>query len=72
MGFCVTGRWPVNSPHKGPVTREMFPFDDIIMSQNAGVLVALLLSVITLNFFNHSFSFWAEIITALFFYLLIN
>ena len=23
--------WPVNSPHKGPVTRKMFPFDDIIM-----------------------------------------
>ena len=25
-------RWPVNSPHKGPVTRKMFPFDDILMS----------------------------------------
>ena len=25
-------RWPVNSPHKGPVTRKMFPFDDVIMS----------------------------------------
>ena len=25
-------RWPVNSPHKGPVRREMFPFDDVIMS----------------------------------------
>ena len=24
-------RRPVNSPHKGPVTREMFPFDDVIM-----------------------------------------
>ena len=24
-------RWPVNSPHKGPVTRKMFPFDDTIM-----------------------------------------
>ena len=24
-------RWPVNSPHKGPVTRQMFPFDDVIM-----------------------------------------
>ena len=23
-------RWPVNSPHKGPVTRKMFPFDDAI------------------------------------------
>ena len=25
-------RWPVNSPHKGPVTRKMFPFDDVIMT----------------------------------------
>ena len=24
-------RWPVNSTHKGPVTRKMFPFDDVIM-----------------------------------------
>ena len=23
--------WPVNSPHKGPVTRKMFPFDDVTM-----------------------------------------
>ena len=25
-------RWPVNSQHKRPVTRKMFPFDNIIMS----------------------------------------
>ena len=24
-------RWPVNSPHKGPVVQKMFPFDEIIM-----------------------------------------
>ena len=24
-------RWPVNSPHEWPVTRKMFPFDDVIM-----------------------------------------
>ena len=24
-------RWPMNSPHKGPVTQKMFPFDDVIM-----------------------------------------
>ena len=23
-------RWPVNSPYKRPVTRKMFPFDDVI------------------------------------------
>ena len=26
-------RWPVNSPHKWPVTRKMLPFDDVIMSE---------------------------------------
>ena len=25
-------RWPVNSPHKGPMTRKMHPFDDVIMA----------------------------------------
>ena len=28
--------WPVNSPHKGPVKRKMFPFDDVIMSAEYG------------------------------------
>ena len=23
--------WPVDSPHKGPVSREIFPFDDVVM-----------------------------------------
>ena len=27
-------RWPVNSPRKGPVTRKIFPFDDVIMAWN--------------------------------------
>ena len=27
-------RWSVNSPHKGPVTRKMFPFDDVIMAND--------------------------------------
>ena len=31
-------RWPVNSPHKWPVTRKMFPFDDVIMVKDALVL----------------------------------
>ena len=29
-GLCE-GNSPVNSPHKGSVTRKMFPFDDVIM-----------------------------------------
>ena len=30
---CVRGihRWPVNSPHKWPVTRKKYPFDDVTM-----------------------------------------
>ena len=30
-------RGPVNSPHKWPVTRKMFPFDDVIMSIYAAI-----------------------------------
>ena len=31
-GLCEgIPRSPVDSPHKGPVTRKMFPFDDIVM-----------------------------------------
>ena len=31
-GLCVgNSPGPVNSPHKGPVTRKMIPFDDVIM-----------------------------------------
>ena len=26
-------RWLVNSPHKGPGMRKMFPFDDVIMAE---------------------------------------
>ena len=30
-------RWPVNSSHKGPVTRKVFPFDDVIMIRHQGL-----------------------------------
>ena len=32
-------RWPVISPHKGPVSRKMFPFDDDIMNVNVAVKI---------------------------------
>ena len=33
-GLCVgNSLGPVNSPHKGPVTRKMSPFDDVIMGK---------------------------------------
>ena len=40
-------RWihqcPVDSPHKGPVTRKMFPFDDVIMPHTVIVFTHALL-----------------------------
>ena len=42
-------RWPVNSPHKGPVTWKMFPFDDVIiylLSKSQKAFVAKLLEKI--------------------------
>ena len=32
-------RWPVNFPHKRPVTRKMFPFDDVIMARGSATMV---------------------------------
>ena len=38
-GLCAGNqRGPVNSPHKWPVTRKMFPFDDVIMSSQLSVI----------------------------------
>ena len=49
-------RWPVNSPHKWPVTRKMFPFDDVIMIRwklwGWWLSISLLL--------HHCFFFWEE------------
>ena len=36
-------RGPVNCPHKWPVTRKMFPFDDVIMLSNHQVWVVQIL-----------------------------
>ena len=38
-------RWPVNSPHKGPITRKMFPFDAVTME-----LAAMRLPYVVLTF----------------------
>ena len=38
-------RWPVNSPHKGPVTRKMIIFDDAIMSYSKIALGSLSLDL---------------------------
>ena len=34
-------RWPLNSPHKRPVTRKMFPFDNVIM-QGKGLMADMI------------------------------
>ena len=34
-------RWPVDSPHKGPWTRKMFSFDDVIMNKFCHVAVEI-------------------------------
>ena len=48
-------RWPVNSPHKWPVTRKMFPFDDVIISLSANALKGTtnLNSSVSRNLINH-------------------
>ena len=39
--------WPVNSPHKWPVTRNMFPFDDVIMNLRVTYSVPFASSIVT-------------------------
>ena len=33
-------RWPVDSPHKGPVKRKMYPFHDVIMKDQRTVIIS--------------------------------
>ena len=39
-------RRPVNSPHKGPVTRKTFPFDDVIMNYRCLCILHFVVPVI--------------------------
>ena len=53
LGFvCGIHRWPVNSPHKWPVRRKLFPFDDVIMFHST---LLILKKILTLWSW-----FWAE------------
>ena len=45
-------RGPVNSPHKWPVTRKVFPFDDVIMDIELTVIPALINSHIPCKVLN--------------------
>ena len=42
--------WPVNSLHKWPVTRKMFPFDDVIMRLGHSVVIYIVNYYIVENF----------------------
>ena len=47
-------RWPVNSPHNGPVTRKMFPFDDVIMKlQNKCIHAVHIERLFSIYMFKH-------------------
>ena len=47
-GLCVgNSPGPVNSPHKGPVTRKIFPFDDVIMVLPLGIYHKLITAFVT-------------------------
>ena len=46
-------RGPVNSPHKWPVTRKIFPFDDVIM-----LTWFILYDTIHLYIYVHIFETW--------------
>ena len=45
-------RWPVNFPHKWPVTRKIFPFDDVIMP----ISLSCCLEWVNIHFFTDKFT----------------
>ena len=55
-------RWPVNSPHKGPVTRKMFPFSwrhrGILLTNSPGVGVSKPISPVPIFFEFPLVTYW--------------
>ena len=58
-GLCVgNSPGPVNSPHKGPVTRKMFPFDDVNTDKAINLRIVVRSDEISsINFIN---TLWAR------------
>ena len=57
-GLCAgNSPGPVNSPHKRPVTRKMFPFDDVIM-----VAVKVSDEYLTITFTVHEPNCWSHLL----------
>ena len=50
--------WQVNSPHKWPVTRKMFPFDDIIMLMLSSIQTHCLLNWFYCNQTGYHFGYF--------------
>ena len=48
--LTIVYRWPVNSPSKGPVTRKMFPFDDVIMYQGITISIFVIFCVASFHY----------------------
>ena len=54
-GLCH--RWPVNSPQKGPVTRKIIPFDDVIMVIMQGTNIYIYIYIYSLYSLNDAVQF---------------
>ena len=49
-------RWLVNSPHIWPVTPKMFPFDDVIMDSENGLVIKSQQSIIWTTWFTDAYT----------------
>ena len=59
-GLCAgNSPGPVNSPHKGPVSRKMFPFDYVIMSFVSCILTHWM-SVVASKYHSWGFYLWVK------------
>ena len=50
-------RSPVNSPHKGPVTQKMFPFDDVIMQGHGCIVTTVVADISATQLLREYFDF---------------
>ena len=59
-------RWQVNSPHKGPVTGKMFPFDDVIMEWKSSDEMGPRTLRHRVLFHHDSFDYWWDFMAIIF------
>ena len=58
-------RGPVNSPHKWPITRKMFPFDDVIMTDGQWDVFSEYLGVLIPRDIESAFRWAIELVASL-------